>query len=207
MDDDTLNQLQEALALSPDNAPLRRQIAKAMIRKGRHAEAEAMLRAGIAQGSGARLLEPALAEAFALQGKVSEALVILEQHANRSDVTGETLMLLCRTLLRNGDHDRARTAYRRAIDLDDKLADDDLADELGVDDTPDTPFGADDDVDELGRVRQSNQPHSAGLPIEMEKPGVDFNHVGGMDAVKDDIRVKIIEPIQHAEMYKAYGKA
>ncbi|MEL7148875.1 MAG: ATP-binding protein, partial [Bacteroidota bacterium] len=40
----------------------------------------------------------------------------------------------------------------------------------------------------------------------LEKPAIDFSHVGGMDQVKDEIRLKIIHPLQNPELYKAYGK-
>src|SRR5690606_6421054 len=31
--------------------------------------------------------------------------------------------------------------------------------------------------------------------------------VGGMDAVKEEIRMKIIHPLTHADLYKSYGKS
>lgn len=40
----------------------------------------------------------------------------------------------------------------------------------------------------------------------LEKPEIRFDEVGGMEAVKEQIRVKIIYPISHADMYAAYGK-
>jgi SpoVK/Ycf46/Vps4 family AAA+-type ATPase len=40
----------------------------------------------------------------------------------------------------------------------------------------------------------------------MSKPDVNFSHVGGMDFVKKEIEMKIIFPLKHPEMYKAYGK-
>jgi SpoVK/Ycf46/Vps4 family AAA+-type ATPase len=40
----------------------------------------------------------------------------------------------------------------------------------------------------------------------MSKPDVNFSHVGGMDVVKKEIEMKIIFPLKHPEMYKAYGK-
>ena len=40
----------------------------------------------------------------------------------------------------------------------------------------------------------------------VQKPDIDFNHVGGMDDVKREIDLKIIKPLLHPELYKAYGK-
>ena len=40
----------------------------------------------------------------------------------------------------------------------------------------------------------------------MTKPTTNFDDVGGMDAVKKEIELKIIKPMLHPELYKAYGK-
>ena len=44
------------------------------------------------------------------------------------------------------------------------------------------------------------------LSLLSERPEENFESVGGMQNVKDEIRVKIIYPLQHADMYAAYGK-
>lgn len=38
------------------------------------------------------------------------------------------------------------------------------------------------------------------------KPTINFSDVGGMDAIKKEIELKIIKPLLHPELYKAYGK-
>ncbi len=40
----------------------------------------------------------------------------------------------------------------------------------------------------------------------MEKPTIKFEYVGGMQRIKDEIAIKIIQPIQNPELYKAFGK-
>jgi SpoVK/Ycf46/Vps4 family AAA+-type ATPase len=55
-------------------------------------------------------------------------------------------------------------------------------------------------------LRAAREPGSAATP-EIERPKLRFDEVGGMDALKEEIRLKIIYPLQHPEMYKAYGKA
>lgn len=42
--------------------------------------------------------------------------------------------------------------------------------------------------------------------LEPEQPQLTFNDVGGMDSVKEEIELKIIKPIQHPELFQAYGK-
>jgi SpoVK/Ycf46/Vps4 family AAA+-type ATPase len=39
-----------------------------------------------------------------------------------------------------------------------------------------------------------------------ERPQIGFADVGGMEPLKEEIRLKIIYPLAHAEMYRAYGK-
>ena len=41
----------------------------------------------------------------------------------------------------------------------------------------------------------------------MEKPTINFTSVGGMDSVKEEISLKIIQPMLHPELYEAYGKS
>lgn len=50
------------------------------------------------------------------------------------------------------------------------------------------------------------EPPAAG-EMHLERPRIAFADVGGMDAVKEEIRMKIIYPMTHAEMFKAYGKS
>jgi SpoVK/Ycf46/Vps4 family AAA+-type ATPase len=40
----------------------------------------------------------------------------------------------------------------------------------------------------------------------MEKPKLKFEDVGGMKRVKDEISLKIIQPLKNPDLYKAYGK-
>ena len=42
--------------------------------------------------------------------------------------------------------------------------------------------------------------------VEVEKPTLTFDDVGGMEKIKEEIRMKIILPIQQPELFKAYGK-
>ena len=51
--------------------------------------------------------------------------------------------------------------------------------------------------------------HPASIPaVDLsERPAITFADVGGMDQVKDEIRIKVIHPLGHPELYRAYGKA
>jgi SpoVK/Ycf46/Vps4 family AAA+-type ATPase len=55
-------------------------------------------------------------------------------------------------------------------------------------------------------VRASWEDEPAALNVEIERPQLTFAQVGGMEAVKDEIRMKIINPLLRPELYRAYGK-
>lgn len=42
---------------------------------------------------------------------------------------------------------------------------------------------------------------------DFERPKVSFADVGGMEALKEEIRMKVLYPMQHKELFKAYGKS
>jgi SpoVK/Ycf46/Vps4 family AAA+-type ATPase len=69
----------------------------------------------------------------------------------------------------------------------------------------DEPDAADREVVD-GKVRAAAWSEDAELEADVERPKVTFKDVGGMDALKDEIRMKIIHPLTHADLYKAYGK-
>src|SRR5690606_20002509 len=48
---------------------------------------------------------------------------------------------------------------------------------------------------------------SADYHDSIERPTIGFADVGGMDALKEEIRLKIIYPLEHRELYEAYGKS
>ena len=89
--------------------------------------------------------------------------------------------------------------YREAIDADPAVADPEFAQRLGV--------GADEGAEVVdGRVRQSVEEDEAPVSGPVERPRVTFWDVGGMEPVKEEVRMKIIHPLAHPELYKAYGK-
>ncbi|HEX2208790.1 MAG TPA: ATP-binding protein, partial [Longimicrobium sp.] len=46
----------------------------------------------------------------------------------------------------------------------------------------------------------------AGGIASVERPKIGFAQVGGMEALKEQIGLKIIHPLRHPEMYRAYGR-
>ena len=71
------------------------------------------------------------------------------------------------------------------------------------------PTYYDDELDSQLRVRESEPIVEATEELDnrfLEKPTLNFSNVGGMESVKKEIELKIIKPLLHPELYKAYGK-
>lgn len=199
MSDDLVDSLREALEHAPNNIPLRRRLADALLARTRIEEAETEYRAALALDPGNAALKLGLAEAFYRQSKDSAALVVIEDVINARETPAAAYLLHARLLFRTGDVQRSVTQYKAAIDADPELADAGFAGKLGIGEE-----FAESDVYE-GRVRMGAG-ESGPPPKDIERPQINFADVGGMDALKEEIRLKIIYPLQHPELYKAYGK-
>ena len=212
--DRAIDGLREALRASPENIPLRRLLAESLLGNGRADLAEAEFRDAITRAPDDADLKVGLASAFAQQGKRTMALVILEDVTKRPEAPARAHVAYARLLFHAGDVEDAVRHYRRAVEADPAAADPELADRLGVRFTPaDEPeFGEpDDDSDEDvvdGRIRSAWElPDQSPSSVEIERPSIKFDDVGGMESLKDEIRIKIIMPMDHPDLYKAYGKA
>jgi len=199
---DELKTLREAVQFTPHNVPLRRHLAEQLLKHGLAAEAEQEYKDTLALAPDDVELKLGLARAFFQQGKASHALVIVEDLAKNPDTPGRAHVLHAKLLAAAGEVAQAVRQYKRGVDKDSDAADLEFANRLGID-------AHDDDSDVVdGRVRASWDAEDEGPVVaELERPAINFADVGGMEEVKEEIRLKIIHPLQHPEMYKAYGKA
>lgn len=198
--EESIRALRAALAVSPDNVPLRLHLAETLAAGGRYDEAETEFRHCLSQQPGSDQIKLQLASVYYQQDKNSHSLVIVEDLLKQSNTPPAAYLLHARLLVRAGDVARAVHQYRTAVEADPALADREFADRLGIDASPES------DVSE-GRQRAAWQGEDEPREAEVERPKITFADVGGMNAVKEEIRMKIIYPLTHAEMYKAYGKA
>src|SRR5262245_23736770 len=182
---DPLAPLRAALEVSPDNLPLRQHLAESLAGLGRYAEAEQEYRHALGIAPDNVTLKVGLARTYFRQGKDGPAAVIVEDLLKKPDTPADVYLLHARLLYRAGDVERAVRQYRAAVDADPGVADPDFAGLLGV--------GADLDEGEVveGRVRAAAGPDVGGGPaVPIERPGITFADVGGLDALKDEIRLK-----------------
>lgn len=191
--DDAIAPLREAVRFSPDNVPLRLHLAGLLLRTGRPGEAETEYREVLRLAPDHVDAKLGLSDAFFQNGKTGEALVVIESLLNQSGAPPKAFLLHARILAATGARDRAANAYRRAVEFDPSLSDQEFARALGI--------GA-------AAVPVANDSDGFGAePIAgIERPAVTFADVGGMEELKEEIRLKILHPIRHAELYRAYGK-
>ena len=200
--DDSIAALREALKVSPDNIPLHLHLAESLQRLGRLGEAESAYREALKVAPESLEIRLGLANAYYQQHKNSESLVIIEDLIAQRDPPAAVYLMHARLLLRAGEPDRAAHQYREAIEIDATVADDELAEELGV-----RSFLESESEIVDGRIRQPAEDLSDGArEFELERPSIAFSEVGGMDQVKEEIRMKIILPMSQPELFEAYGK-
>lgn len=198
-DDESIRTLRDAIQHSPDNIPLRRHLAQSLMGLGRYEEAEHELREALALAPQNVEVKLALAQAYYQQSKNSQALVIVEDITKHPSAPVAARALYARLLVRSGDVPNAVAQYKLAMESDPQV-DPELGRELGVSQPRES------EVFE-GRVREPWSDEPPGYEGELERPKIRFNDVGGMDDLKEEISMRIIYPLQHPEIYKAYGKA
>lgn len=201
--DDTIEALRGAVKISPENLPLRRALAETLASFGRLDEAEREYRTALSMAPQDASIKLGLAGVYFQQEKNSHAMVIVEELLKTPHPSARVILLHARLLVRAGETDYAVRQYKRAVEEDSAVADRDFAARLGIS-SADDPLRNSDELIE-GKIRVGSE-DAGESPAEVERPKLNFKDVGGMDALKDEIRMKIIHPLKHPELYKAYGK-
>lgn len=206
---DPIEPLRAALAVSPENVPLRLHLATTLAGLGRHGEAESEFRTVLAADPGNDECRLALASSYFAQDKVSHADVLVELLVARENPAADAFVLLARIRLAEKDLKGARSAFLRACKIDPAAAQTDIAEGLGM-------SGLTDEIANENSL-EAAEPLTAGVPdleddagqisdVDFERPSLAFADVGGMDDVKEEISMKVIQPLAHPELFAAYGK-
>jgi SpoVK/Ycf46/Vps4 family AAA+-type ATPase len=201
--EEELRSLRDAVELSPQNVPLRKHYAEALLKLGRLDDAEQEFRQALSLAPNDPPLKLGLARSFYQQGKNSHALVIVEDLVKTAHPPAQAHVLHAKLLLRADEVEKAVREYKKALELDASAADAELCERLGV--RPTAPSPNQSVVD--GKVRARQDDDLGEFEADIEKPAISFKDVGGMDKLKEEIRMKIIHPLTHPEIYKAYGKS
>ncbi|MGV3767851.1 MAG: AAA family ATPase [Chitinophagaceae bacterium] len=188
MNDNTINSLREALQHSPDNNPLRHLLADTLLKLNRLEEAETEY-ASILKNSNDTKARVGLATVFFKKGSYSACNVVLEEVIENGTNDIDVYTLHAKGLLKENSIAKAIEAYQKALAIDPAYFDEELDSQLRQKENmeiPETVLEADNRF--------------------LQKPDISFNDVGGMETVKKEIELKIIKPLLHPELYKAYGK-
>jgi transitional endoplasmic reticulum ATPase len=204
-----LDSLREALAVSPQNVPLLLLFGQACLDELSFEEGRAAFD---------RILEsqPAHAEAklgiargLYLKGNTSEAVVRAEALTRADPGFADAWMLLSRLAVAEGDRVLATQYYQKAVRLNPSLSDPGIEQDvqIGQETTSAAPSASlvPDVESDTWELVGAFEKESSGSP-DVQKPEVSFANVGGMEEIKEEIRMKIIYPLQNRALFKAYGK-
>ena len=142
-----------------------------------------------------------LAAELEAAARPDDALAEWEALLGRKADDAPSLLGAARCLYEVGRHPEALTRYDRAVAIDVGLADAALRDRI-------TRAQA----DPRARIRlvadgpKSEDAHAKAVDADVEKPNVSFADIGGLDELKEKIRLRILYPLKRPELYKAFGK-
>ncbi|MGJ8640439.1 MAG: AAA family ATPase [Opitutaceae bacterium] len=214
-----LDALRLALQHSPDNIPLNLLLANGCIDEGFLEEASEIFQKLLQLDPNNIEAKLGSARVSLLLGKLSQAAVRAEQILQQNPNSGEARILLARIFINEGDYALARDEYAKALQLNPSLQDSGIEADLATSAPPEEPqragvtadgsfhqsSGSDDDTTDLDNEPRGGEAFDLGLS-DFERPKLNFSGVGGMEALKEEIRMKILYPMQHADLFKAYDK-
>ncbi len=203
-----LDPLRQAVAVSPDNLPLLLLLAQACLDEWSLDEArsvfERVLRLEPARPEG----KVGIARILHLSGKTSEAVVRIESLLGQHPEYAPAHLLLARLHAGEGNLAAARASYDRALELDPMSRDASLEKELHGR-APQPEARAEPEkvtVAGQGWTPEGDEEKSPADSAEVERPKLTFADIGGMEPIKEEIRMKIIHPLKNPQLFKAYGK-
>jgi transitional endoplasmic reticulum ATPase len=136
-----------------------------------------------------------LAEAEEKQGDVDAALKTV-QAAPTPDA--KLLVIAARCLYELGRYKEGLEQYDKAVALDISVADATLRDQIAR--------AAADPRSRLRLVADPGEPKEAADTVEVEQPKITFADVGGLDDLKEKVRLRVLHPLKRPDLYKAFGK-
>ncbi len=189
---DTIKNLQEALALSPDNVPLRLHLAELMLAEKMYPEATRHFSEVLQKSYGNTKAQLGLANCYYHTGKFSAAIIIYEQLQNQLNQEDSIRFVKC--LVKENSLQEAAAIYQKILATNPSFKDEEIHSFLRMPSHSGSTVGDEEEAD--------NEDSS----YFMEKPRIKFADVGGMQRIKNEISLKIIQPLKNPDLYKAFGK-
>jgi transitional endoplasmic reticulum ATPase len=204
-----LQSLREALAVSPGNVPLLMLYAQACIDEFSFDEARRAYEQVLTREPERVEAKLGIAQLLQLTGHISEAIVRTEALVQADPRLAEGWLLLSRLEVADGDRRSAAEHYQKALQLRPALKDNALEKLVGLSGrtAATKPTGSDEKEDwSADEDDYDDEPSAERFADEVSRPAISFADVGGMEDVKEEIRMKIIYPIQNRDLFRAYGK-
>ncbi|MFQ3574929.1 MAG: AAA family ATPase [Cytophagales bacterium] len=188
-----IEDLRKAIELFPNNNLFRRNLANLLFEEDLFEEASEHFSV-LVQHENDETDKFKLSECFYSLGQFGKCLVLVEQQIEEmgEDYDFDWYRLYCLVLFKNKEIKKCRNVYQRLLENEPFFNIPELDQEFRM---PNYYAGESPDEDFLNDILEDE-----GETI------ITFEDVGGMDGVKNEIDLKIIKPLQHADLYKAYGK-
>ena len=183
--------LLEALSVSPENIPLRLQVAELLLTEKLYSEAAGHYEAVLERSYGNEKAQLGLAACYFATGKFSAAAIIYEGLQFKLSHQDKVRYIKC--LVKEGARSQAVELYQQVLALNPGFTDAELDASLRVSPEAVSQPAGDDGWD-------------TDAAYFLQKPKETFSDVGGMQRIKDEISIKIIQPLANPDLYKAFGK-
>ena len=181
-----IEELKNAVSLSPENVYLRMMLIRKMQHLPYYAnEVEEQLNELLKIDSSNKEGKELLAGIYLRKGKTSTAIIILEEMDNADELSLKGKITLSKAYLREENFTKAKELYEMVLLVN--------------------PEANDDELDTAFRVQETRNEELVADGF-LEKPDINFSDVGGLDDIKKEIDLKIIKPLDNADLYAAYGK-
>lgn len=200
-----LDSLREALALSPQNIPLLLLFGQACLDELNFEEARSAFDRVLQHDPANGEAKLGIAGVLYLSGNISEAVVRAEALVQAKPNFAEAWILLSRLAIAEGDQALAAENYQKALELNPDIRDPVLDRDFLVEETV-VPASVISEAESDTWEPSDGFDGEANEAADLERPGISFAGVGGMEDIKEEIRMKIIYPLQNRALFKAYGK-
>lgn len=200
-----IEQLREALKLSPENIPLRLHLAELLIKGFMLDEAAVQYQEVLQRNYGNEKARKGLASVYYKQKKYSAAILVYEALTNDNMLAGEEFVPYIKCLIKEQSLQEAVEVYKKLLQHSPNFKDDEIDAHLRRPNLAKRRTEEDsdnEDDDEFGEDGYDGPEPD----FFMEKPDIKFSDVGGMENIKKAISLKIIQPLKNPELFKAFGK-
>ncbi len=204
-----LDPLRQAVAISPDNVPLLLLLAHACLEEWTLDEARGAFERVLSLDADKPEAMVGIARILHLSGKTSEAVVRTESVIARHPKFAPAYILLARLHLGEDNRAGAQAQYERALELDPTARDTALETELQRGAFKPEPRKEEPEKVAMtgeGWASEGDEETEGDGAAAIEQPSLNFDDIGGMEPVKEEIRMKIIHPLKNPQLFKAYGK-